>query len=206
MFETRKEAREYRRENEINGRIQKTSDGLYSINDTKNGNAYYRDKSLDGIGAGVAGRGEDGVIKAPGVFTEAKGTKGFVNEFLHPKNETDPVTVSAVTSGMGDLIDEAAEGTLNTAGKTGKALDVAKSAKNMAKIGTKSLAGISIVSTIVEGKLDDGKLSAGDWTKTGINILILATPAGWVYTAIDLGVGLTTGTTITDRIGSAVDR
>jgi hypothetical protein len=45
----------------------------------------------------------------------------------------------------------------------------------------------------------------GTTAKVGISLLTTFTPYGWVYGVIDLGVGLTTGKTLTDRIGSAID-
>src|SRR5699024_1821389 len=63
LFETRAEARSYRKENNIKGKIQKGSDGNFAINDRKNNRSYYKDSSLDDI-ENVIGRGEDGVIES----------------------------------------------------------------------------------------------------------------------------------------------
>ncbi|GEO22236.1 hypothetical protein CQA01_27700 [Cyclobacterium qasimii] len=63
LFETRAEAKEYRKEHGIRGRIQKDSDGLFAINDRKNSSSYFKDSSLDGFD-NLIGRGEDGVIKS----------------------------------------------------------------------------------------------------------------------------------------------
>jgi RHS repeat-associated protein len=63
LFETRAEAKEYRKEHGIKGRIQKDSDGLFAINDRKNNASYFKDSSLDGFD-NVIGRGEDGVIES----------------------------------------------------------------------------------------------------------------------------------------------
>ncbi len=64
LFETRKEARQYRRNNDnVSGRIRKGDDGLYSINDKSNNVSYYKDSSLDNI-KHVVGRGKDGVIQS----------------------------------------------------------------------------------------------------------------------------------------------
>ncbi len=63
LFETRAEAKEYRKEHGIIGRIQKDSDGLFTINDRKNNVSYFMYSSLDGFD-NVMDRGEDGVIKS----------------------------------------------------------------------------------------------------------------------------------------------
>ena len=63
LFETRAEAKEYRKEHGISGRIQKGSDGIFAINDRKNNSSYFKDSSLDGFD-NLIGRGEDGVIQS----------------------------------------------------------------------------------------------------------------------------------------------
>jgi RHS repeat-associated protein len=70
-FETKADARQYKRDNKIKGDIIKTSDNSlvsgnkYVLVDGKNNVMYYRDKSSDDIEI-VFGRGEDGVIKSSG--------------------------------------------------------------------------------------------------------------------------------------------
>ncbi len=63
LFGSRKEAREYKKEHGLKGRIQKGDDGIFSINDKKGGASYYRDHSLDDV-PNVLGRQDDGVIKS----------------------------------------------------------------------------------------------------------------------------------------------
>jgi len=60
------------------------------------------------------------------------------------------------------------------------------------------------VLTAIDGALD-GNFSAGDLAKVGLGVLTAFSPFGWAYAAVDLGVGLATGTSLTDRIGYAVD-
>lgn len=74
LFETRAEARSYRKEKGIKGRIQKGSDGNFMINDRKNGVSFFKDSSLDDVD-NVIGRGEDGVIKS--VFLTSSSSGGF---------------------------------------------------------------------------------------------------------------------------------
>jgi RHS repeat-associated protein len=63
LFETRAEAKEYRMEHGIRGRIQEDSDGLFVIDDFRNNLSYFKDNSLDEL-KNVIGHGEDGVIKS----------------------------------------------------------------------------------------------------------------------------------------------
>jgi RHS repeat-associated protein len=68
----------------------------------------------------------------------------------------------------------------------------------------------AIASTINSGR-DESGFTKGDATKTGIQTTIAVLPklaskvVGLPYTVLDLSVGLFTGTSITDRIGAAVD-
>jgi hypothetical protein len=68
LFETRKEAREYRREHGISGRIVKGDDGIYSINDKKNSISYFKPEA----GLEPSTTGLDGVATAPLVNAELK--------------------------------------------------------------------------------------------------------------------------------------
>jgi RHS repeat-associated protein len=61
LFGTRKEARQYKKEHKIKGKISKGSDGIFSINDRKGGFSYYRDESAimkNGINIGLQDDGE----------------------------------------------------------------------------------------------------------------------------------------------------
>jgi len=54
----------------------------------------------------------------------------------------------------------------------------------------------------------DGHLTAGDWTKAGIGVILMVSPVGWFtlgYAVIDITIGMTTGTSVTDRIGAGID-
>lgn len=71
LFGTRKEARAYKKEHDIKGKIKEGKDGLFHINDKKNGRSYVRDESTDNI-PNLIGRGEDGVIKSALITGEKK--------------------------------------------------------------------------------------------------------------------------------------
>lgn len=76
----------------------------------------------------------------------------------------------------------------------------------IASVAGKSLGVLSAVFTGVEGATDGNGFTTGDAAKVGIGLLTTFTPFGWAYGVLDLAVGLTTGTTITDRIGNSIDK
>jgi hypothetical protein len=59
--------------------------------------------------------------------------------------------------------------------------------------------------TGLEAYVNKGYLSKGDWAKVIIGIGSTASPYGWIYSVIDLGVQAGTHTSLTDRIGAGVD-
>lgn len=62
------------------------------------------------------------------------------------------------------------------------------------------------VITGIESAFDRNGFTVGDGVKVGIGLLTtFGGPVGVAYGFIDIGVGLYTGTTLTDRIGSGVD-
>jgi len=71
MFESRKEARQYRREHDLNGTISKGKDGVFSINDTKGSTSYFKDNS----GISYSTTGADGVTTAALVTGQNEGEK-----------------------------------------------------------------------------------------------------------------------------------
>jgi hypothetical protein len=80
LFGSRKEAREYKKEHGLKGKIHKGNDGIFSIDDKKGGASYFRDHSLDDV-SNVLGRQEDGVIKSVLSITDkasrpSSGTQG----------------------------------------------------------------------------------------------------------------------------------
>lgn len=85
LFGSRKEAREYRKEHNIKGRITKGDDGIFSINDSKNKMSYFKDPSLDGV-ENVLGRGADGVIASP--MVEATRLEGVIDYSIPAARES----------------------------------------------------------------------------------------------------------------------
>jgi hypothetical protein len=60
------------------------------------------------------------------------------------------------------------------------------------------------VVTGIEGAFDKDGLTWGDGLKMGIGLVTILY-YGWIYGVVDLGLGLTIGTSIKDRFGSGVD-
>ncbi len=84
LFETRKEAREYRKEHGISGRISKQSDGTFAINDKKHGISYSKG---DDSNFGMDAHANDGVIES--VLVEATTKKGESNFVSNGKTIND---------------------------------------------------------------------------------------------------------------------
>ena len=73
LFGTRKEARQYKKEHGLKGRVQyDKNDKIFSINNFKEGTGLFRDPSLDNV-PDLIGRQEDGVIKSVLVSDEVSG-------------------------------------------------------------------------------------------------------------------------------------
>ncbi|MBE6226678.1 MAG: RHS repeat-associated core domain-containing protein, partial [Bacteroidales bacterium] len=61
LFETRREARQYRREYDTGGHVEKNEDGTYSINNKKTGYSYSKQTDAD---PNTIGLDENGVVKS----------------------------------------------------------------------------------------------------------------------------------------------
>ena len=83
---------------------------------------------------------------------------------------------------------------------------VVKDALKYSKVLGKGLGVLSSAFVLGEAYAKNGKITWGDATKATITfIATFGGPAGWLYTAVDLSVGMATGKTITDRIGEKID-
>ena len=51
----------------------------------------------------------------------------------------------------------------------------------------------------------DGDLTWGDAAQVGVAAATIFTPYGWAYGLFDLGVGITTGQSFSERIGTTID-
>lgn len=76
LFETRKEAREYKREHGIKGRVTKQNDGSFALNDKKNGVSY---SAGDDTNSNVDQNIGDGVVETFFVSNEKNNESNFVS-------------------------------------------------------------------------------------------------------------------------------
>jgi hypothetical protein len=73
-------------------------------------------------------------------------------------------------------------------------------------IAGKTLGAVGAVMTGIESAFDSNGFTVGDGVKVGIGLVTtFGGPLGLAYGVIDIGWGMYTGTTITDRIGSGID-
>jgi hypothetical protein len=114
---------------------------------------------------------------------------------------------SSIVGGIG-LELSAAEGILKS--QVNKASSLAQKAEvlggvKIAVVAGKTLGVVGAALTAFEGALDRDGLTWGDGARVAIGLATTFTPAGWIYGVLDLGIGMATGTTLTDRIGTLVD-
>lgn len=122
--------------------------------------------------------------------------------------KSDMFTVSSTLGELGVEIG-AAEMTLKGQAALSKSASIASEIGDAAKLAGKvgKVFGVSgAIFTGVEGARD-GNFTKGDVAKVGIG---LATaffgPVGWIYGIADIVTAISTGTSITDRIGHAIDK
>ncbi|MDO5655071.1 MAG: RHS repeat-associated core domain-containing protein [Flavobacteriaceae bacterium] len=100
----------------------------------------------------------------------------------------------------------------NAKGKYVRGVQGIRNSKNIAEVTSKNLSKVAkrwgVVETTIsfaEG-MSDGNFTIGDATQTAITLIsTFGGPIGWGYEIIDLGVGLSSGKDITERIEEAID-
>jgi hypothetical protein len=110
LFETKKEAKEYRKEHGINGKIQRNKDGSFSIDDRKNGVSYRRIR--DGEERSNT-TGADGVEQSALAVGEKRALPGYINRaynnaiasgeygrYSPPRNDGFSVSVNGSVNGF----------------------------------------------------------------------------------------------------------
>ncbi len=131
---------------------------------------------------------------------------GFIDGFLHPNATTIETALSNIISG-GGLFVEGVRGALQdqfAATRCFAQKRLVASSISMAKTTARSLGVLGAVVTGIEGAFDKDGLTWGDGLKIGVGLATMVS-YGWIYGVVDLGVGLTTGTSITDRLGNGLD-
>jgi RHS repeat-associated protein len=167
LFETRAEARTYKKEHDINGRIQKGKDGVFSINDKGNNVSYFKDSSLDDISY-VSGRGEDGVIQS--ALTTSDQQQG--------SNLSEIDNLNNFVGGVNSIFNQAANIGLKEV-KTLKDKDAAQML-NDAKKWTKYTGKVGVVSNLVAvsgKKVFDSRMSVESMVDFGVDATILGVSA-----------------------------
>lgn len=172
------------------------------------------------VGGGAMSSVGVGDLSPKATRTPARTTQGgssvwddFWDGFLNPDRQSDPhisVSLSGAATGVGYV---AEVGRLNSHLQASKYASTwaaraaeLKAARAWSLTG-KTLGVAGAVLPIAVGYLSGNNPTAGDWTKATINAaLVFAGPIGWGVLALDIGWGLATGTTISDRIGAGVDR
>lgn len=213
LFETRKEAREYKKEHNLSGRIQKDGKGGFSINDKSSNTSYFKPSSAE---AGLVEVNSEGVAKAALVYND-KGYSG-----------TDGVKDGlGVLGGAKDLFEELSWKKMATSDKSKLAWDFTKymkgkgfniSAKNSAIYNTKipktlkitgyGLAAVSTAFTVAD-IADKGEIRASHVLDVTITGLSLIPGGGWAvglaYFGADALTRITTGKSIGQHLDEAVE-
>lgn len=135
----------------------------------------------------------------------------FADGFFNPNEKTNFGQPSNYVGFLGTvLIDGYRLGAaIEKAGTTGvTALARLNSTLTGARALGKYVGVLGVGLTTYEGFTDRDGFTWGDGAKVLIGLGVVFSPIGWIaagYAVLDLGFGLATGTTITDRIGNAVD-
>ena len=213
LFETRKEAREYRREHDLKGRIQRDGNGGYSINDKSNNISYFKPNE-----------DEVGLVKvnSEGVATSALVVKN--SEYTWIDGVKDGI---GVVGGAKDLFEELSWNKMNTSSKSKITWDFTKyikgkgfniSTKNRVLYNTKipkglkytgyGLAAISTAFTVADiaEKQEIRASHVLDVTMTGLSLI---PGGGWIvgltYFGLDTLTRVTTGKSIGKHLDEAVE-
>jgi hypothetical protein len=195
LFGSRKEARAYKKESGVSGRIHKGDNGIFSIDHKKSNTSYFKDPSTDGI-ENLIGRQEDGVIKST----------------LISPDETSSPSAGHYLTGIGKFGEKGEKATLgilkdgelkfyekwkgNQHVKTEKVFG-----KGLTKIAKKAplIGNIITASEIIDGIQADGN-AIGANTAVEVAGAIGGAGGGWAGAAI----GATIGTAILPGVGTAI--
>ena len=76
---------------------------------------------------------------------------------------------------------------------------------NVSKVAGRNVGIFGSIVTAYQGATDGNGFTLGDGVKVGIGLITTFTPYGWIYGAIDMGVLIIHGTSLTDEIGNLID-
>jgi hypothetical protein len=180
-----------------NGKV--VSVAIASLVQANNGGWF----AISGIEINVFGQSNSNTIMP------SNGWSDFWSGFTSSNNTTYYGSASNMTGTAGFWIDGVGSSikySARTATQISNATRVAPFFKTLGFVGNIAVAGLSYV----EGS-SDGNVSAGEWFKVGSALLqagLVFTPVGWgvlAYNGVDFLVGITTGTSVTDRIANGID-
>ncbi|QOI98037.1 MAG: hypothetical protein HRU69_11325 [Flammeovirgaceae bacterium] len=145
--------------------------------------------------------------------TQGNGPNGwnqFWIGFAGSQNSTDFSSATTVTSTALFWVDGVGSSVKYSARTFGELRNAVRAEKFFKPLGV--VGGIVTTSMTAYDATQDGSISNGDWFKIGAGVLqvgLAFTPVGWgvlAYNGVDLLVGITTGTSVTDRIANGIDK
>lgn len=121
--------------------------------------------------------------------------------------ESDLFSVSSFSSYVGLLMDKNAALMRFTA-QDARLLEDIVAAENVTKVIVTAGHVVGVAGALytgIEGAYDKDGFTWGDAAKVGLGLFATFSGIGWAYVVVDLGTGIITKTTLTDRIGNAID-
>ncbi|MFN5168110.1 MAG: DUF6443 domain-containing protein [Cyclobacteriaceae bacterium] len=185
-----------------------------AIVSSKYGTIEMQDHFVTSFSASGANVGKNRfVVNTPYQQTQGSGPNGwnqFWSGFAGSQNSTDFSSATTVTSTALFWADGVGSSVKYSARTFRELRNVVRAEKFFKPLGV--VGGIVTTSMTAYDAAQDGNISNGDWFKIGAGVLqvgLAFTPVGWgvlAYNGIDLLVGITTGTSVTDRIANGIDK
>jgi hypothetical protein len=141
----------------------------------------------------------------------------FLDGFLHPElmNASTPSMSGSVATGYAGAVLATTEGALYVDSKIAQGTYYTSAATERAKLlagkdlvgkAGRFVGGAGAVATLAEGMYDGNGFTVGDGVRFGLSAATAFGGAyGAIYGVLDLGIGIWSGTSVTDRIGAGID-
>jgi hypothetical protein len=203
LFGSRGEAREYKENHGLRGRVRKQDDGTFAINNKKDGTSYYRDYST--VGITYYGQQDEGVIK--GVLAKQKAnSRKIINTdaWGHVLNAFDFANGAKI-----ELIDYAVKSSSHQAGNKAQSQALGKVGTSYLKVANRlsKVSGVIGVFIVGADAYQNEKWQNHHTADVVIGLgstFMLSGPWGWtaagMYFLIDTGVQSYTGRSITQNL------
>jgi hypothetical protein len=148
---------------------------------------------------------EDQTKKDEDEGKKASPKRGFWKGFIDPDGKKDNVSVSSAVEGGTVLVQGAGEISKIEAAavKTPKSIIAALRSSRIATIISKKVGSINVGITAIEGIIDGKGITFGDGAK--IVIAVIEVGGSWIIGLVDIGTGVVTGNTLSERIGAGID-